>query len=436
MTGLWNKYQGIIVTLVTLAAIESLAHTPFRILNPPMLLMLAIIVATSVGGTRQGLISATIAWLYNLYYLAIPGRFLHYTDDNFQRIILLTFTIPATAILVGILKRKADRSDEIARGKELLEEEMADRKKVEEKLREGEEQLRAVLENAGDAIVGIRPPGVIFIWNNKAEEIYGYSRTDAIGRNYPEIIVPERYRREALNGLERFFQSGAGPVIGKTLAHTGLRKDGTEFPVELTVTALKAGGEWQAIGVVRDITERRKVETERSRYREFLEKSLNELYVFDAETLRFEFVNAGACRNLGYSIEALRSMTPLDLKPDFTEGAFRALLEPLLRHEQEKIVFFTVHRRADGSLYDVEVHLQLFDQYEHRVFFAVILDITERKKAEEELKMHRDHLEELVHARTAELQEKTEHLARLNQAFVGRELRMKELKERIRELET
>lgn len=260
MTGFWNKYQGIIVTLVTLAAIESLSHTAFRIPNPPPILMLAIIVSAYLCGTKQGLISAVITWLYSLHYFAMSGRPLHYTDEDFHRIIVLTFVIPATAILVGFLKRKADKSDEISRDKASLEEEMAERIRVEEKLRDSEGQLRAVLENAGDAIIGIRPPGLIFLWNKKAEEIYGYSRTEAIGRYYPEIIVPERYRREALHGLERFFESGAGPVIGKTLAHTGLRKDGTEFPVELTVTALQAGEEWQAIGIVRDSTERKKAD--------------------------------------------------------------------------------------------------------------------------------------------------------------------------------
>jgi PAS domain S-box-containing protein len=89
-------------------------------------------------------------------------------------------------------------------------------------------------------------------------------------------------------------------------------------------------------------------------------------------------------RNLGYTREAMRGMTPLDLKPEFTEESFRQTILPLLRHEQEQLFFNTVHRRADGSLYPVEVHLQLVELEGQRVFLAMILDITERKLAEEE----------------------------------------------------
>jgi len=127
-------------------------------------------------------------------------------------------------------------------------------------------------------------------------------------------------------------------------------------------------------------------ELEHARLLDILDSSLNEIYIFDAETLRFEYVNAGALRNLGYTIEQLRGMTPLDLKPEFTEAAFREMLEPLIRGEKEMHVFCTMHRRADASLYPVEVHLQLAEFNGGRVFLAVILDITERKRAEQALR--------------------------------------------------
>lgn len=108
--------------------------------------------------------------------------------------------------------------------------------------------------------------------------------------------------------------------------------------------------------------------------------------MFDTETLRFEYVNQGALRNLGYSAEAMRAMTPLDINPEYTEADFRPMLQPLLRREQEIIVFYTLHRRADGSEYPVEVHLQCVDNAGQRVFLAVILDISPRKMAEEALR--------------------------------------------------
>ncbi len=148
------------------------------------------------------------------------------------------------------------------------------------------------------------------------------------------------------------------------------------------------------IGVVeyvRDISERKKAEeklqeseTRVARFGEILEASLNEIYTFDAETLRFILVNKGARENLGYSMDELKNCTPLDLKPEFTSESFVELIKPLKEGKKDKIQFTTVHRRKDGSLYPAEVYLQLFSSESKAFFLAVILDITERKQADEE----------------------------------------------------
>ncbi|MDP2270683.1 MAG: ATP-binding protein [Archangium sp.] len=119
---------------------------------------------------------------------------------------------------------------------------------------------------------------------------------------------------------------------------------------------------------------------------QILDRSLNEIYIFELESLRFEYANAGALKNLGYTLEQMRAMTPIDLKPDHSQASFRALVKPLLAAEREKLVFKTVHRRASGSTYPVEVHLQLVSHGETRVFVAIINDISEREQAERDLK--------------------------------------------------
>ncbi|PTR16871.1 PAS domain S-box-containing protein [Nitrosospira sp. Nsp2] len=113
-----------------------------------------------------------------------------------------------------------------------------------------------------------------------------------------------------------------------------------------------------------------------------LEQSLNEIYLLDAQTLRFEYVNRGAQCNLGYDMAALRMMTPLDLKPEFDETSFRAMVKPLLCGEKEVIIFEASHLRADGTRYPVEVHLQLSTQPGRAAFLAISLDITARRRAE------------------------------------------------------
>lgn len=135
----------------------------------------------------------------------------------------------------------------------------------------------------------------------------------------------------------------------------------------------------------RHIIERKQAEEGVTSFANILEESLNEIYIFDAKTLRFIQVNKGARLNLGYSMEELNNLTPLDLKPEFTMESFTEMVEPLRVGEKKKIQFATVHRRKDGSLYDVEVQLQLSAFQSAPAFVAIILDITERKKMKEVL---------------------------------------------------
>ena len=149
-----------------------------------------------------------------------------------------------------------------------------------------------------------------------------------------------------------------------------------------------------------------------------IEESLNEIFVFDSKTLKFINVNKGARENLGYTLEELQNLTPLDIKPEFTQEQFKKLIQPLLTGKQNSLVFTTIHKRKDSSTYDVEVHLQLSTFGNQRAFIAVILDITERKQAEE--KLH----------------EKIKELETWQRLTAGREVRMVELKAEIEELKT
>ena len=114
-----------------------------------------------------------------------------------------------------------------------------------------------------------------------------------------------------------------------------------------------------------------------------IEKSLNEILLFDADSYKFLFVNEGARANMGYSLEEFLEMTPLDIKPEFDTSSFGKIVAPLKNKQKEKIVFETVHRRKNGSIYPVEVHLQKTEYYATPVFAAVVLDITQRKKMEQ-----------------------------------------------------
>ncbi len=123
---------------------------------------------------------------------------------------------------------------------------------------------------------------------------------------------------------------------------------------------------------------------------QILDRSLNEIYIFDMDTLCFVHVNDGARDNIGYTMQELRGLTPIDIKPEHTAESFANLVGPLLDGTQNCIKFRTVHRRKDGTEYPVEVHLEVSVLGERPVFAAVILDITNRLQIETQLQVSRE----------------------------------------------
>jgi PAS domain S-box-containing protein len=127
-----------------------------------------------------------------------------------------------------------------------------------------------------------------------------------------------------------------------------------------------------------------------------LEATPNEIYIFDSTTLQIEYANARALNNLGYSLEALQQMRVLDLKPELNAEQLQALVTPLVEHETTKINLETIHRRADGSTYPIEAHLQLVEETEKTRFFVIAVDISQRKNAENSLENKAKQLENIA----------------------------------------
>ncbi|MEK6752792.1 MAG: PAS domain S-box protein [Chloroflexota bacterium] len=268
-----------------------------------------------------------------------------------------------------------------------IQQDITERKRTEEQLHDSEERFRTTFEQAAVGIAHVGTNGSWLRVNQRLCDIVGYTRDELPGLTFQDITHPDDLQTD----LNYVHQMLADEIKVYSMEKRYIRKDRSIVWINLTVSLVRetSGEPKYFISVVEDITEHKQAEVERAQLLNVLESSLNEIYIFDAETLRFQYVNQGALRNLGYTREAMSAMTPLDLKPEFDEVSFRKVIEPLLRLEQEKLIFHTVHRRADDSHYPVEVHLQLSDYEGKRVFHAVILDITERKRAEEEAaKLH------------------------------------------------
>ncbi len=269
---------------------------------------------------------------------------------------------------------------------------ITERRRAEEALRESETRLHSMVNTALNVIIVLDPDHRILEFNPEAERVYGRRREEVLGQDYFDLFLP----RDLWKVVDDDLKSVLAGNETRGFENTIRAADGSKRIMIWNVSRMDdANG--QPVGVVAigsDVTERKRGEEIAARFGRVLDSSSNEIYVFDAATLKFVQVNDGARRNLGYSTEELAELTPLDLKPEYTREKFEALIAPLKRREVDTLTFETIHRRKDGSLYPVEVRLQLSYAETPPVFVAVITDITERAQAQERLQYlaHHDSL--------------------------------------------
>lgn len=139
---------------------------------------------------------------------------------------------------------------------------ITERKIAEQSLRESEEKFHSITASAQDAILMMDDEGKITYWNKSAEKIFGYSENEIMGWPLHDLLAPKRFLAAHHVGFDHFKKTGEGAAIGKTVELAALKKDGTEFPIELSLSTLLKNGRWSAIGILRDITERKKMEKE------------------------------------------------------------------------------------------------------------------------------------------------------------------------------
>ncbi len=279
----------------------------------------------------------------------------------------------------------------LGKGEELAQSEIDD---VTEYLSDA--RLHAFLASAVDGVITIDQRGNIESINPAGERLFGYAAAEVIGQNV-KLLMPSPYQEQHDSYLQHYLETGERRIIGIGREVEGRRKDGTVFPMYLSVSEVMLGSKRIFTGIVHDLTELKQIERSVARLGRILEDSLNEIYIFNAETLKFECVNRGARHNLGYKMRELQHLTPVDLKPGFTLEKFEQILAPLREGHSNSVVFETAHRRKDKTTYPVEVHVQLSRVAGESVFVAIVLDISERKQAEaERLRLTRE-LDSRVH---------------------------------------
>ncbi len=136
------------------------------------------------------------------------------------------------------------------------------RRLAEDALRDSEERFRNLAETANDAIIGMDENARVSLWNPAATKIFGFTSEEAIGNDLHALITPKRYRERARSAAKKFFETGTGAFVGRSVEVVGLNKDGTEFPIELSISRMKTGDVWNAAAIVKDIGARKRNEAE------------------------------------------------------------------------------------------------------------------------------------------------------------------------------
>uniref|UniRef100_UPI00406BA17E PAS domain-containing sensor histidine kinase n=1 Tax=Aquimarina besae TaxID=3342247 RepID=UPI00406BA17E len=264
-------------------------------------------------------------------------------------------------------------------------------------LQTSENTFDILAEAISEGVIIVDENQTIVATNTAAEEMFNYNKGEL--KDQPlNILIPQEYRGSHGGHFKSFLHKSEKRKMGRGRDIYGVRKCGSSFPVEAGLSPFEIYGKRFVMALVMDITIRKKAEQQLKHWATIFDESLNEIFIFDAESLKFVDVNRGAQKNIGYSLEELREITPIDIKPNFNKPKFLELIEPLLQKIEEKLQFETVHQRKDGTTYPVEVHLQLSTLGDQSVFVAIILDITERKQ-------YTENLEKTVKKRTQQLSE-------------------------------
>jgi diguanylate cyclase (GGDEF)-like protein/PAS domain S-box-containing protein len=231
--------------------------------------------------------------------------------------------------------------------------------------------------------------GLITDWNPIAETIFGWSKSEVVGRSVADTIMPKRYRQAHNAGLRHFIATGDGPVLNQRLELAALHRDGHEFPIELSISATVSGSSHIFSAFIRDITERqRAVEALRAseaRYRQIVETAFEGVWIIDSNNTT-TFVNPRMADMLGYTPETMLGKPVLAFMDPDAQAAFAANREGRQEAHQPEHEFR--FRRKDGSELWVllESSPDLDAEGNYRGSLAMVTDVTDRRRGQEALR--------------------------------------------------
>jgi PAS domain S-box-containing protein len=274
-------------------------------------------------------------------------------------------------------------------------EDITERKQVEKALQASESRKDAILKSALDCVITIDHEGNIIDFNPAAEHTFGYASEDVVGKLMADLIVPPALRPQHKHGFASYLATGCTSVLGKRLEVTAMRADGSEIPVELTITAIGELPQPTFTAFIRDLTESQRAEQElresEERYRDLVENAHDLIYEHDLKG-NYTSTNKAAERITGYSHEeSINLNLSQSVAPEYLEKAKQMLRQKLAG---ERVTAYELEILAkDGRHVAVEVNTRLVLKDGVPVGVqGIARDITERKRLEKALRESEDQL--------------------------------------------
>jgi PAS domain S-box-containing protein len=264
-------------------------------------------------------------------------------------------------------------------------------KRLKDDLRESTEKFYAIVNSVKDPMILVDEETKITHWNPGAENTFGYSSSEAIGKNVHELVVPNTTCKEGLEriktSIEIFSETGRGYFTIGNVQLVGRRKDGREFPAELSISPIKLGGKWNAVGVVKDITKRKYDEEmlreAEQRYHALFDHAPIGVLIVDPKTADLVEFNDFAHQQLGYSREEFRNLTIPDIEAK--ESKYEVMLRLAEMSKEGGGEFETLQRAKDGTIKNVLVNTRVIKFAGRTFLHCIFRDITEIRTVENSL---------------------------------------------------
>ena len=253
------------------------------------------------------------------------------------------------------------------------------------------ERLRSIIDSAVDGIIVIDRRGHIESFNPAAERLFGYPQSEVLGRNV-SMLMPSPYHEEHDSYLHRYLSSGDAQIIGIGREVTGRRRDGSVFPLHLSVGEMTIDGEKKFTGILHDLRERvgleHRLRASEGKWRSIVQSAVDGIVVIDAYG-RVEAFNPAAERLFGYTEKELQGQNVNVLMPSPYHEEHDTYLARYLATGRAKIIGTgreVTGRRQDGSTFPLHLSVGELTVEGERKFTGILHDLTSRVRLEEQLR--------------------------------------------------